>query len=437
MEPWKADRILALAPDPASAKAGQGLSSPQKWVSLGQDEEALWGECLGSGASPYQTQIDLSEPAFKCTCPSRKFPCKHGLGLFLMLGPKIPAVDGTQPDWVKKWLATRKEKVQAKKEKLDKPAEIVDPAAQAKRAAERTRKVTAGIDEFMPWLFDLTRGGLANIPAGGNYFEQPRARLVDAQAPGVARWVGELEEIAHAGTQWHVRLLEEVSSLFLLTEAFRRIDSLPPENQADVRALLGFITREEDVLQGAPIRDTWQVLGQKSVDEDRLRVQRTWLCGVQTQRPALILTFAPMNQPVKSNLVAGMQWEADLVFHPSAFPLRALIKERTSDSTPIKTYRGYESIPAALNAYSEALGKQPWTNRFPLSLGRASVLHHGGKWLVRDEEGSALPLRPRFSRAWELLALGGGHPLEIFGEFDGKSFAPLSACSEGEFHDLA
>ena len=39
----------------------------------------------GSAASPYQTGIDLSEPAFQCTCPSHKFPCKHGLGLFLLL----------------------------------------------------------------------------------------------------------------------------------------------------------------------------------------------------------------------------------------------------------------------------------------------------------------------------------------------------------------
>jgi uncharacterized Zn finger protein len=25
--------------------------------------------------------VDLSGPAFRCTCPSRKFPCKHGLAL--------------------------------------------------------------------------------------------------------------------------------------------------------------------------------------------------------------------------------------------------------------------------------------------------------------------------------------------------------------------
>ena len=89
---WTAERILTLAPDAASAKAGKDLAAARKWVSFGCDERACWGECQGSGSKPYQTQIDLAEPAFKCTCPSRKFPCKHALGLFL-----LTVAQGTKP----------------------------------------------------------------------------------------------------------------------------------------------------------------------------------------------------------------------------------------------------------------------------------------------------------------------------------------------------
>ena len=81
---WTTETVLTLAPDPASAKAGQGLASARKWASLGSGEGLIWGECQGSGASPYQTKCDLSGPAFSCSCPSRKFPCKHGLGLMLI-----------------------------------------------------------------------------------------------------------------------------------------------------------------------------------------------------------------------------------------------------------------------------------------------------------------------------------------------------------------
>ena len=70
---YSAEQIIALATDAASAKAGRSLAAASKWQHVGQDERALWGECQGSGAKPYQTVIDLSEPAFKCSCPSRKF----------------------------------------------------------------------------------------------------------------------------------------------------------------------------------------------------------------------------------------------------------------------------------------------------------------------------------------------------------------------------
>jgi hypothetical protein len=60
---WTAEQILKLAPDAASAKAAQGLLAPKKWTSLGVNETAIWGACQGSGSNPYQTQIDLAEPA--------------------------------------------------------------------------------------------------------------------------------------------------------------------------------------------------------------------------------------------------------------------------------------------------------------------------------------------------------------------------------------
>ena len=65
---WTTEQILALAPDAGVAKAGQALAAAGKWLAFGSNDRVAWGECQGSAASPYQTQIDLSEPAFNCTC---------------------------------------------------------------------------------------------------------------------------------------------------------------------------------------------------------------------------------------------------------------------------------------------------------------------------------------------------------------------------------
>ena len=63
------ESVLALAPDASSVKAAQALLKPGQWPTLGFNENAVWGECKGSGSKPYQVEADLSGPVFKCTCP--------------------------------------------------------------------------------------------------------------------------------------------------------------------------------------------------------------------------------------------------------------------------------------------------------------------------------------------------------------------------------
>src|SRR5262245_620937 len=115
---WTTEQIMALAPDAASAKAGQGLATARKWLAVGADEQAAWGWWQGVGKEPYQAQIDLSEPAFRCSCPSRKFPCKHGLGLFLLLASSAAAFkEKKPPDWVVEWMASRAKRAEQRDER--------------------------------------------------------------------------------------------------------------------------------------------------------------------------------------------------------------------------------------------------------------------------------------------------------------------------------
>ncbi|WP_345024954.1 SWIM zinc finger family protein, partial [Nonomuraea roseoviolacea] len=62
---------------PAMSPADAPVAGPRRGV-------VLFGECEGSGATPYQTCVDLDGPAYRCGCPSRKAPCKHALGLLLV-----------------------------------------------------------------------------------------------------------------------------------------------------------------------------------------------------------------------------------------------------------------------------------------------------------------------------------------------------------------
>lgn len=89
-------------------------------------------------------------------------------------------------------------------------------------------------------LTDLVRGGLAAAEQSGyGLWEETAARMVDAQAPGLAGRVRELGAIPGSGPGWPVRLLEECALLHLLDTGWLGIDRLPPPLAATVRTRVG------------------------------------------------------------------------------------------------------------------------------------------------------------------------------------------------------
>jgi hypothetical protein len=431
---WTSDQILALAPDASAAKDGRKLASPARWANLGRDDRSAWGECKGSAKVPYQSQIDLSGPAFKCTCPSRKFPCKHTLALFLLLVDQAPAfARTTPPTWVTDWLAARARAAEKRAQKEAHEA-APDPAAQAKRAVQRQAKVEAGLQELSLWLGDLMRGGLAALQGQAyDSWDGMARRLEDAQAPGLARRVRHLAGIPASGANWPERLLDHLSRLHLLIEGFSRIDSLSPAIRADIRFAIGWTQNQDDLLAGAGLRDRWLVLGQRTEEEDRLMARRTWLWGQERAQPALDLQYIYAGQARETSLVPGICTEAELVFYPGAFPLRAVIKARSGTPTLLDSLPGHASIRIALETVSAALAQNPWLEQFPISLRTAIPIQRNDGWSIYDHSGARLPVAPGFERGWSLLALSGGHPIGVFGEWDGQHLLPLSAWADGRF----
>src|SRR5258708_2363432 len=118
MIPITPEFIEAAAPNAEAAKNGRGLVLKNKFVALYQSaDESLWfGKCQGSGKTPYLCSADSAvpeRPVYRCTCPSRQFPCKHSLGLLYALadGKKFTTAD------VPEELASKREKAAARVEK--------------------------------------------------------------------------------------------------------------------------------------------------------------------------------------------------------------------------------------------------------------------------------------------------------------------------------
>lgn len=429
------EQITALAPDAASMKAGRGLVNPAKWPTLGQSAGALWGECQGSGSKPYQVSVDLSGPGFKCTCPSRKFPCKHSLGLLLLTVERPAAVNtGDPPPWVTDWLTGRQEK--AEKSATVKKKGPVNADAVAKSTAKRLQQMEEGGAALARWLTDQVRQGLATYPQlPASLFAGLAARMVDAKLPGLVNEITRLESCIHSGDGWQQRVLGQLGRMWLITEGLSRFATLPPPMQGDLRAVLGWpMDKDEVLLNAPPVTDDWCVVGQVFTERDRLWERRTWLSGRTQARPALLLDFTHGQRNFPVPLTVGTSFRAELAFYPSACPLRALLANAPESVEPLREpVPALDNFDAALAARAEALAANPWTLAYPLAIDGVIPLRRNGVWRLRDRQGVEWPLAMANRDAWDLLAVAGGQPMTVFGEWGDTELRALGAWADG-FH---
>lgn len=262
------------------------------------------------------------------------------------------------------------------------------------------------------------------------------ARMVDAQAPGLARRLRGLAQLPTAGDGWSARWLAQLGQLALLLDAFKRSDQLPASVQADLRAAIGWTFKAEDVAEQGGVQDCWQVLGQHSHDEEQLRVRRTWLWGQHTGAPALLLDFAHQKQPWATMFAPEQCMHGEVVFYPSHAPLRALLRQHQPGTPPPTSPFGYPSIDAWLENSVQYWARNPWQDTLPAPLDAIVPVQHPSGWYVRDTAGALLPIAPHFEQSWQLLALSGGHPLWLFAEWDGQTLLPLAAWSGGTWWNL-
>jgi hypothetical protein len=434
---WSIQRVEQLAPDAAAVKAGQSLARKAKWKSVGQSERLLWGECQGSGANPYQVRVDLEDGTSKCSCPSRKLPCKHALGLLMMLASGEPIESSHLPEFVQEWAASRAKRAEAKAARASSPEKPPDTQAQAKRAEKREARIETGLAQLEEWLADILKQGLAaarTLPP--QFWSQMAARLIDTQAPGLARRVRELSDLAVSGDEWQSRLLASLARLQLLIDAYRRLDSLPPSIAAETRSLVGWTQSQDTLLQHEGLRDHWQVLGQRQTQEEQVRVQYTWLAGAHSGRIAMLLDFAAGNQPQQAALRIGQVVDAELAYFDGAPRLRTLLKHRFAGLPSQQVLPAAVDIETLQRRFAALLAENPLLERWPAVVGPVKVSADSTRTEFIDAQGKRISASRHFKHAWTLVALAGGKTLNVFGLWDGWALDPVSVEHDGHLFSL-
>jgi hypothetical protein len=180
------DLLHRLAPDTDSLQTARGLVRKKSFTGHGISPDATWllGRCKGSGKEPYEVSIDLSDsatPIFRCNCPSRKFPCKHGLGLLLEYMENAARFAEMEPP--AELLAKREKKTAREQKKADgapaAPRKVNAAALSKKAAAQRD-----GLGLLEKLLLDLAAGGQWFDDATLGKLERQSKQLSDAYLPG-------------------------------------------------------------------------------------------------------------------------------------------------------------------------------------------------------------------------------------------------------------
>lgn len=407
---------MTLAPDSASQVAGRKLATPAPWSDVGWADPLLWGSCRGSGKTPYSVAIDVCAPSYRCSCPSRKFPCKHVLGLLFLWAEGHIDEGGTISAFAAEWSAARQRREAAQTPKEARQRTDSQAAAAAARAAERDERVRQGMSELERWLTDQVGNGLANLRSDA--LQQLAARMVDAQAPGVAARLRELA-LAPRGSRWLDTVLDEFGMLHLLATAAPRSDSLGEGLRATVRMHLGYHIAQETVTAEPPVTDRWVVAGLRDSQEEQVSMRRVWLWGQQTGQPAQVLFFTPYGGAVDTSLIPGSAVDAGLHYYPTQPRLRALVGSQTGYHPVAEWHRRGATVTEAVRTWRAQLAQDPWLTEYPVvidgSLGRDHLI---------DLDGEAIPLLGSDLPA--VLAYTGGHPTTLLGEISRDGLLPTA-----------
>lgn len=451
--------IEALAPDQASLGAASKLTKRSNWARLEQNEAKalLWGECQGSGANPYRVVVDANDHGYKCTCPSRKFPCKHSLALMWISATAPEAfAPAESPEWVNDWLGRRRTgaaqptvaAAPAAAKNIDEaqaPAAAAEPedpaaaerreAAQRKRTADTRASIEAGLGELDQWIADQLRLGLSGfVDAASERCRRIAARLVDAKAAALAGRIDELPSrlLALRSEERPEAAIRELGKLVLLARAWRAAPEDP-----ELRRMVSTSETREQVLAKAEafqVDSIWEVLGEQiETRRDGLVSHATWLLDLRSAAPqfALLQDYYPASAGRRANAFsAGERFAARLVFFPARAPLRALVAERkgevaTADRWPVAA-NGAAADP--LSAHAQRQDLAPWETDTPL------LLPPG--WVRRDERG-AFWWQARDGASDIALPLGADVPEPVLGIpldaaaaiWDGARLALLAAES--------
>jgi hypothetical protein len=189
--------VDSLALNSSAIKNGKDLVKKNSFPKLckSEDHSLLFGECKGSGSEPYRCSVDFikeGSPVFRCSCPSRQFPCKHLLGLMYAYTAGKPFETAPIPQDI----LDKREKAEKREEKKNEAAGSEQPAKRRPNKSALAKKIAAqleGIAILEKLIYQIVQSGLGSLDKKTlQTLEEQAKQLGNYYIPGVQTALREL-----------------------------------------------------------------------------------------------------------------------------------------------------------------------------------------------------------------------------------------------------
>lgn len=410
--------VDSLAINSAAIKNGKDLVKKNSFPLLcrSEDGSVLFGECKGSGKEPYRCSVDWvkeGSPVFRCSCPSRQFPCKHNLGL--MYAFTAGKAFETAP--LPQDLADKREKAEKREEKKKETAEA--PAAKRKpNKAALTKKIAAqleGVDIAEKLVQQLTQQGLGSLDKKAlQTADEQTKQLGNYYIPGVQAALRQLTMQLRSEEDRetvYTKAIEQLTILHSLIKKSRayltgRLDN--PEATADVESILeeriGYVWQIAELKERGRVRSEAELLQlafRSYMDNARGEyVDEGYWSDLGTGDIHLTRTYRPVHATKyirEEDSVFPVVAVKELAAYPGELNKRVRWEEAVYRDAGPEVYKRVSgsarpSFPETLKLVKNQI-KNPLSDKHPAALLKfAEIRKSDSGYVLLDVQGKQLPL---------------------------------------------
>ncbi|SCW63160.1 SWIM zinc finger [Paenibacillus tianmuensis] len=413
--------VDSVALNAAAIKNGRDLVKKNSFPKLcrSEDETLIFGECKGSGKEPYRCSVDFvkpDSPVFRCSCPSRQFPCKHILGLMYayVLGKEF------QVDAIPQDIADKRDKVEKREEKKKEAADAGEEKTVKRKPnksalAKKRAAQLEGIGLLEKLVHQIVQNGLAGLDAKtAKMMEDQAKQLGNYYIPGVQAAFRELLFMLRTSEDRERVYTEAMDRLIVLQSLVKKSrdyvterqhnPELPPDTESSLEEQLGHAWQLAELREhglARPQAELAQLTFRSYKDEARgeyvdegfwMELQSGDIFAVRSYRP-----FRAAKHLKEEDSFFSVVSAKELLVYPGDLNPRARWEDMTvrdlkpEDQGTIRSHARRSYVEAVKTVKNQL--KNPLSDKHPVMLLHYAKLGRIGEdYVLEDEQGKRIVL---------------------------------------------